>query len=205
MSDRTGTSQGDGMRERAVATFFEARGRYAVRYARGAADRLAVADHGRAGGLGVEREEHAGLLARQVERRVPVRRDRDRVARRADALVDAHRAARARPVDLLGQRRRDDLRRERVRDAVDRSGQALQLAQQSGQQVDRLDLVQTAVLLAFAAWCAQGVKYKCFCHGVLRKFDPPGIGGAWLGGAAGGAVSGIVDQYMSFMPSARFV
>lgn len=42
MSDRTGTSQGDGMRERAVATFFEARGRYAVRYARGAADRLAV-------------------------------------------------------------------------------------------------------------------------------------------------------------------
>lgn len=42
MSDGTGTSQGDGMRERAVSVFFEARGRYAVRFARGAEDRLAV-------------------------------------------------------------------------------------------------------------------------------------------------------------------
>jgi hypothetical protein len=65
---------------------------------------------------------------------------------------------------------------------------ALQLGQQTGQQVDRLDLVQAAVLLALAARGADGIKNKGFTHGaspVGMRVTVQGSGGPR--GAAGQA------------------
>ncbi len=42
---------------------------------------------------------------------------------------------------------------------------ALQLGQYAGQQIDRFDLVEAAVLFTLAARGANGVIHKCFSHG----------------------------------------
>ena len=58
--------------------------------------------------------------------------------------------------------RRDDAHHHVVHRSRIKAVALLQIREQASQQSHWLDLIQTAVLLAFTAWCADGVVNKCF-------------------------------------------
>src|SRR5262249_35564469 len=73
--------------------------------------------------------------------------------------------------------RRDDAHDDVVQRGGGEAMALLQLDEEAGEQVDRLDLVQAAVLLALAARRADGVEDHGVRHGVLLLARPP-TGGA---------------------------
>ena len=94
-------------------------------------------------------------------------------ARHADIPIGDHRRGLGDVRALIPHRRH-----AAEHDVVDLAGvqviARLQRLEQAGDQVDRLDAVKRAVLLAFAAGRAHCIENKCFGHDVLR---PPMEGG----------------------------